>query len=157
MIRAATPADAAGIAAIWNAAIRDTIVTFNPVEKPGAEIAALTLTTDPFFVWERDNHILGFSRYFPFRSGLGYVHTVEHTIMLAAGAQGRGVGRSMMTHLTDHAARAGKHSMIAVVSHENAAGLAFHTACGFVTVATLPQVGFKFGRWHDAVFMQKRL
>jgi L-amino acid N-acyltransferase YncA len=41
MIRDARPTDAAAIAAIWNPIIRDTDITFNPVEKTEAEIAAL--------------------------------------------------------------------------------------------------------------------
>jgi phosphinothricin acetyltransferase len=40
-IRPATAADAAAIMAIWNAAIRETLVTFNPVEKTEAEVAAV--------------------------------------------------------------------------------------------------------------------
>ena len=41
MIRPAVPADAPAIAAIWNPMIRDTLVTFDSVEKTEAEIAAL--------------------------------------------------------------------------------------------------------------------
>ena len=154
-VRPATPADAPGIGAIWNTIIRDTTITFNPVEKPDAEIAELT-QQNPFFVWD-ENRILGFATYFPFRSGPGYLHTVEHTIVLHPDAQGRGVGRALMTRICDHARAADKHSLIAVVTKENPGGLAFHEAMGFVRRATLPEVGFKFGRWLDAVFMQKRL
>lgn len=156
-IRAATPSDAPGIADIWNPAIRDTTVTFNPVEKTMAEIAALTCAENPFFVWDDAGRVTGFASYFPFRSGLGYLHTVEHTILLHPDAQGQGIGRKLLTHICDHARAADKHTLIAVVAKENDAGLAFHAAMGFVRRATLPEVGFKFGRWLDAVFMQKRL
>jgi L-amino acid N-acyltransferase len=156
MIRPATPTDAPGIGMIWNAAIRDTTITFNSIEKTDAEIAALTQTETPFFVWDA-GRIMGFTTYFPFRAGIGYLHTVEHSILLHPDAQGQGIGRKLLTHVFDHARAGGKHSLIAVVSKENAAGLAFHEAMGFVRRATLPEVGFKFGRWIDAVFMQKRL
>ena len=39
MIRPAHAQDADGVAAIWNHYIRDTTVTFNPVEKTEAEVA----------------------------------------------------------------------------------------------------------------------
>ena len=156
-IRPATCADVPGIGLIWNAAIRDTTITFNPVEKTRAEITGTIQSTDPFFVWAEADQIMGFCTYFPFRSGAGYLHTVEHSILLHADAQGRGIGRRLLTHVFDHARAAEKHSLMAVVSKENDAGLAFHEAMGFVRRATLPEVGFKFGRWLDAVFMQKRL
>jgi phosphinothricin acetyltransferase len=51
----------------------------------------------------------------------------------------------------------GHHSMIAGVAGENAGGAAFHAAIGYREIARLPQVGWKFGRWHDLVLMQKIL
>ena len=47
--------------------------------------------------------------------------------------------------------------MYAGISAENQAAAKFHTVCGFQTLAILPEVGFKFGRWIDLVLMQKRL
>jgi L-amino acid N-acyltransferase len=160
-IRPATPADAPGIGAIWNAAIRDTTITFNPVEKTQADIVAAVQAGNPFFVWANDTdgagETLGFVTYFPFRAGEGYRYTVEHSILLHPAARGQGIGRKLLTHVCDHARAAGKHSLMAVVSGENDAGLAFHQAMGFLICATLPQVGFKFGRWLDAIMLQKRL
>ncbi|MEJ8561067.1 N-acetyltransferase family protein [Yoonia sp. GPGPB17] len=155
MIRAATPADAAQIAAIWNDAIRETTITFNPVEKTEDDVA--TLCAQRCFVWDEDGQILGFARYFPFRSGEGYRFTVEHTIMLHTDGHGRGGGKRLMEALCAHAKAAGMHSMFAGCSVENAGAVAFHAKLGFQKVATLPEVGFKFGRWIDLVLMQKRL
>ena len=85
MIRPATAADTAAIAAIWNAAIRETTVTFNPIEKTAPEVAALIAAT-PCLVWDAGGQIHGFARYFQFRGGRGYAHTAEHTILLLPGA-----------------------------------------------------------------------
>ena len=41
MIRPALVTDAEALAALWNPWIRDTAITFNPVEKTAAEIAAM--------------------------------------------------------------------------------------------------------------------
>ena len=56
-----------------------------------------------------------------------------------------------------HARAAGAHVMIAGVSGENAEGRAFHLALGYREIATLCEVGYKFGRWMDIVLMQKFL
>lgn len=154
-IRAATPADASQIAEIWNDAIRATTITFNPVEKSNAEVAELTAQN--CLIWEEKGQILGFARFFPFRGGEGYRYTVEHTIMLRSDGVGLGGGRALMEALFADAKAAGKHSMFAGCSAENAGAVRFHAKLGFLEVATLPEVGFKFGRWIDLVLMQKRL
>jgi phosphinothricin acetyltransferase len=154
-IRAARPTDAQHVAAIWNHAIRDTTITFNPVEKSQAEVASLI--AKDCLVWEEQGNVLGFARYFAFRGGEGYRFTVEHTIMLHEKNHGQGGGRALMEALFAHAKEAGKHSMFAGCSAENAGAILFHSKLGFLEVATLPEVGFKFGRWIDLVLMQKTL
>ncbi len=155
MIRPATAADAPAIAAIWNHYIRETTVTFLPDEKSVEDVEKM-IATDVCLVADYGG-IQGFARYFQFRGGRGYFHTVEHTVLLASGTAGRGYGRGLMKALMAHAAQAGKHSMWAGVSGENRAGVSFHAALGFQEIARLPEVGFKFGRWIDLVLMQKRL
>ncbi len=155
MIRAATALDAPQIASIWNDAIRNTTITFNPVDKSVDEVA--DLTAQKCLIWDEDGQILGFARYFQFRGGEGYRFTVEHTIMLADSAQGKGVGSQLITALCAHAKAAGMHTMFAGCSGENPGAVAFHAKLGFAEVATLPEVGFKFGRWIDLVLMQKTL
>lgn len=154
-IRPPVAADVPQIADILNTAIRDTTITFNPVEKTMQEVASMLDANS--LIYAEGDRALGFARYFPFRGGEGYRHTVEHSIMLHADGHGRGGGRALMTALCDHAKDAGKHSMFAGCSAENPGAVGFHASCGFQEVATLPQVGFKFGRWIDLVLMQKFL
>ena len=156
MIRAAAASDAGAICAIWNPIIRESIATFNSVEKTPADIAQL-ITHQPVFVTENGDQITGFATYGQFRGGVGYCHTGEHTIHLAPAAQGQGVGRALMDVICDHATSAGFHSMWAGISAENTGGIAFHAALGFRQIACPEQVGRKFGRWHDLVLMQKHL
>ena len=156
-VRQAMADDAEAVAAIWNHYIRETAVTFNAQEKPVEEIAALIRTRPAFFVALDQGHVAGFATYDQFRGGVGYARTMEHTIQLAPGASGRGLGRALMALVEDHARAGGAHSMFAGVSGENPEGRAFHARLGYAETAVLPHVGWKFGRWMDLVLMQKFL
>lgn len=161
IIRDATGLDAAKIAAVWNPQIRDTAVTFNSLEKSEEEIEALIGDRQAagyaFVVGEVEGGIVGFASYAQFRAGIGYAKTMEHTVILTPDARGRGVGRALVTAVEDHARSRGVHSMFAGISGENPGGIRFHAALGYVLVAVLPEVGFKFGRWMELHLMQKLL
>ena len=157
MIRAATAADAPGIQALWNLAIRDTLITFNSVEKTLDEVREAIQSHDAFLVAQEGGMVLGYAAFGPSRAGIGYVPTKEHSIMLAPEARGRGIGRALMAQLADTARAQGVHSLIAGVSGSNPGAEEFHAALGFAKVAVVPEVGFKFDRWHDLVLMQKFL
>jgi phosphinothricin acetyltransferase len=156
VIRPARRDDAGGIAAIWNHVIRDTTQTFTTAEKD-PEALAVQIIDQPCFVAEAAGVVVGFVIYGQFRSGPGYAHTVEHSIHVAQGARGAGLGRALMAAAENHARAAAIHSIIAGVAGENAGGAAFHAALGYREIARLPEVGWKFGRWHDLVLMQKML
>ncbi len=161
IIRPARAEDAIAVADIWNPVIRSTTATFSSQEKSpeglATDFAARHAEGKAFLLAEDAGRVLGFATYFQFRSGNGYAHTLEHTIVLSAAAQGKGVGRALMAAVEDHARAGGGQSLWAGVSAENQAGIGFHAAIGFANVACLPAVGFKFGRWIDLVLMQKIL
>ncbi|TCM88051.1 GNAT family N-acetyltransferase [Rhodovulum steppense] len=160
-IRPATARDAAALVAIWNPIIRDTTIIFHSARKTPEGVAEMietrTAAGQGFFVADEGGAILGLATYGPFRPGDGYARTMEHTILLAPGGQGRGLGRALMGALETHAADAGVHAMIAAVSADNPGGIAFHAALGYAEVGRLPQVGVKAGRFLDLVLMQKML
>lgn len=161
LIRAASPEDAVTIAAIWRPVVEETAITFNPVPKTAADVLAMqterAANGHAFLVAQVDGAVLGFAYTTQFRGGAGYAYTAEHTIVLAPQARGAGLGRALMDTLCDHGRGAGWHSLIAGVSAENPAGVAFHEACGFARIARLPQVGRKFDRWIDLIMLQKML
>lgn len=158
IIRSAERRDAVQIAAIWNAVIENTAITFTTDLKTEVGIAGDILARGGGFqVAEQDGMVAGFATYGAFRGGPGYARTKEHSIMLAPQARGKGTGRALMTGLCDHARDVGVHSMWAGISGENPVAVPFHAALGFSEIARLPEVGFKFGRWMDLILMQKIL
>ncbi|KIC29309.1 GNAT family N-acetyltransferase [Leisingera sp. ANG-M6] len=158
IIRSATAADAEAVCAIANWVIRDTLATFNSIEKTPEQVRQqITASNGAYLVAEQDGEILGHAHFFPFRPGPGYRFTAEHTIHLLPAAQGRGAGRRLMQALENKAKEAQIHVLIASVSSANPAAIAFHAALGYVETARMPELGCKNNLWLDTVFMQKIL
>ncbi|WP_375265261.1 GNAT family N-acetyltransferase [Planktotalea sp.] len=158
IVRAASPTDAQAICDIWNPIIRDTTVTFTDEAKtPPAISDLIKLRAGAFLVAEHGGKVGGFATYFAFRGGSGYLRSKELSINLAPDMRGQGMGRALINALEAHAREQGVHSLIGAVSSENPAGQTFHHQLGYRHIATLPEVGFKFGRYIDLILMQKIL
>ena len=161
MIRPARAADAPALAALLNHWIVQTAITFNPVPKTEADILAMiadkAAAGHAFLVAEDGGQVIGQASYGQFRGGIGYRTCMEHSISLAPDARGQGLGRALLATVEDHARTGGAHQMIAAVSGENPEGRAFHDRMGYRLIATVPQAGFKFGRFMDLWLMQKFL
>jgi L-amino acid N-acyltransferase YncA len=71
--------------------------------------------------------------------------------------RGRGLGTALVQALLPRAAARGKHVMVAGVDADNAASIRFHERLGFKRAATLHEVGHKFDRWLDLVFLQRTI
>jgi L-amino acid N-acyltransferase len=160
-VRDAVEQDVAGILAIYN----DVIATSTAVYRDDpASLAdrlewfnARRAQAYPILVAAGDSGILGFASYGDFRNWPGYRFSVEHTVHIRADERGRGVGTTLMQALIRRAVEQDKHVMIGGVDADNAPSLRFHERLGFVRAAHLRQVGFKFGRWLDLVFVQRIL
>ncbi|MEO0677181.1 MAG: N-acetyltransferase family protein [Pseudomonadota bacterium] len=159
-IRPAASADLPAVAEIWNHAIRETVQTFNSIEKTLPELETLLSerqSAGHALLVADVGGVLGFGTYGQFRGGVGYSHTMEHTLYMADAARGQGLGRAMMVALEAHARAGGAHSLIGGIAGDNVSGITFHERMGYDRIATLPEVGFKFGRWMDLVLLQKIL
>jgi L-amino acid N-acyltransferase len=111
----------------------------------------------PVLVARDDTGVVGFASFGDFRAWPGYRFTVEHTVHVRADRRGHGVGSALMAPLFDRAAALGKHVMVAGVDADNLPSLRFHERHGFTRVAHFRQVGYKFDRWLDLIFLQRFL
>lgn len=89
-----------------------------------------------------------------FRAWPAYKYSVEHSVYVHKDHRGQGLGLQVMRALTEAARERDVHAMIGGIDAQNAASIALHERLGFRHVGTLPQVGFKFGRWLDLAFYQ---
>ena len=158
-IRDAGEPDLPGLLAIYN----DVIATSTAV------YSYLPVTLDDRLQWWRTrvasgypvlvaterSAVLGFATFGDFRAWPGYRFTVELSVHVRADRRGQGIGKELVEALFPRAAALGKHVMIAGVDAANAASIRFHERLGFEQVGHLREVGFKFDRWLDLVFLQR--
>ena len=160
-VRPAAEPDLAAILEITNEAIRNgtALWTVTPTTLQARRDWWQERVADgfPVLVAERAGRVLGFASYGRFRPHEGYAHTVEHSLYVHAGARGEGLGHALLAALVSDATRAGKHVMIGGIEAGNGASIALHERAGFTRSALLLQVGRKFDRWLDLLFMQKQL
>jgi len=106
-----------------------------------------------------DGHgaLLAFGSFGTFRAWPAYKYSVEHSVYVHQHHRGRGLGRMVLEALIDAAKARGVHAMIGGIDASNAGSIALHERLGFRHAGTLPQVGFKFGRWLDLAFYQRLL
>jgi L-amino acid N-acyltransferase YncA len=160
-IRDAGASDLSGLLEIYNEVIATSTAVYSetPVtlEDRQAWWRARIALGYPVLVAHDDSGVVGFSTFGDFRTWPGYRYTVEHTVHVRADRRGTGIGSALVAALFPRADALGKHVMVAGIDAANAGSIRFHQRLGFETAGCLKEVGWKFGRWLDLVFLQKML
>ena len=162
VVRAAVPADAERVAAIFAHYVTTSVATFEEVAPAAGQwrqrLADRAAQTLPFLVAEADGSVCGYAYASPWRPKPGYRHTVEDSVFLAPGCTGRGIGSALLGTLLAGCAAAGARQVIAVIADTGSdASAALHRRFGFTEAGLLCGVGRKHGRWIDTLLMQKEL
>ncbi len=160
-VRDAGDDDLEAIRRIYNDAVAHTTAIWNEVlvdlDDRRRWAAARRALGYPLIVAEVDGEVAGYGSFADFRAFDGYRHTCEHSVYVDGRFRRRGLARRLVVELEARARALGKHAMIAGIEAGNEASIALHADLGFVEVGRLPQVGRKFERWLDLVFMEKIL
>ena len=161
MIRDAAENDLPALLAIYNDLVATSTAIYmdrpTTLDERTAWWRARVTAGYPVLVAEDDAGVVGFASFGDFRPRPGYRFSVEHSVYVRADRRGSGIGRTLMLPLIDRATALGKHIMIGGVDAENTGSLRFHERLGFERVAHFKEVGFKFGRWLDLIFLQRKL
>jgi L-amino acid N-acyltransferase YncA len=160
-LRDAADADLPGLVAIYNEVIATSTAVYSstPVtlEDRRQWCRARAEAGYPVLVAADPSGVIGFSSFGDFRAWPGYRFTVEHTVHVRSDRRGSGVGTRLLEALFPRAAALGKHMMIAAVDAANGPSIRFHERLGFRQAGCLREVGHKFDRWLDLVFLQRRI
>ena len=161
-IRPATRADCPGILAIYNDAVLTTTATYD------YELRTLEHRQAWFDDHERGGYamfvaedgagrIVGWSALNRYHDRMGYRFTSENSVYVAADSRGQGLGKLLLAPLIDAARAKGLRAIIAAIDATNEASIRLHARYGFVQVGLFKQVGYKFDRWLDVVYMERLL
>lgn len=150
---------AAAILDIFNEAILNSTALYDYTPRPPESMVSWFDTKQKggfpvIGVEDNQGTLLAFGSYGTFRAWPAFKYSVEHSIYVHKDHRGQGLGRTVMQALIAAARQNNVHAMIGGIDASNSGSIALHEQLGFRHVATLPEVGFKFGRWLDLSFYQ---
>ena len=159
-IRPARGADLDAINAIYNHFVLHSTCTYQEEPSTREERAAWFAAhglEHPITVAERDGVVVGWGSLSRFHPRSAYRRTVENSVYVRNDLHRQGVGSVLLADLIERAKTAGHHTIMALIDAGQPGSVAVHRKHGFVEVGQLREVGFKFGRWLDVVYMQRML
>ena len=159
-IRFAGTDDGAAIAAIYAPAVVERATSFE-FEPPGAaEMArrvAVVQQRTPWLILEERGEVLGYAYAGGHMDRPAYQWSVNVSAYVADSAHRRGVARRLYTVLFDLLVLQGFVNAYAGITLPNAASEGLHAAMGFQPVGVYRGIGWKFGRWHDVMWLEREL
>jgi phosphinothricin acetyltransferase len=157
VIRAVDKGDAEVICEIYNHYVLSSLCTFEedpvPVDEMASRIDDVTSSL-PWYVAEEGGKVVGFTFASKWKGRCAYRFSVESTVYLHPDHAGRGIGRRLYETLMVELRRLSLHGVLAGIALPNDASVALHERLGFIKVAHLREVGWKFGRWVDVGYWQ---
>lgn len=161
-VRPVAEEDLPGILEIYNDAVLTTTATYD------YEPRSLEHRRQWFLERQRDDYpifvatdggqrVVGWSALNPYHARVGYRFTAENSVYVAAAQRGRGIGRQLLGPLLIAGQERGLRAVIAAIDADNEASIRLHASFGFEKVGHFKQVGYKFDRWLDVVYMEKIL
>lgn len=160
-IRLADPAaDAAAIHAIYAPYVRETTVSFE-YDVPSVETIrdriSKTLEFHPWLVYEQAGAVIGYAYAGKHRDRAAYQWSTDVSVYVGHGQQRQGIGRALYTELFALLKRQGFCNAYAGITLPNDASVGIHRALGFDVIGMYHNVGYKFGKWHDTLWLELRL
>jgi L-amino acid N-acyltransferase YncA len=156
-IRAATPADLDAINDIYNYYVLHSTCTYQEEPEPLAgrqQWFARHGDGHPVIVAEVDGQVIGWGSLSAYHERSAYRHSVENSVYVHYQYHCHGFGSLLLQELIVRARGLGHRAIIAGIDADQSVSVALHAKFGFAEVGRLKQVGFKFGRWLDVIYME---
>lgn len=160
LLRPANETDAADIAAIYRPIVEQTVISFEtepPSEEEMQKRIRAVQNTHLWLVCEHGHRVVGYAYGGPHRARKAYQWATEVSVYVASGYRQLGLARALYTALLKALEKQGYTVALAGITLPNTASENFHLAMGFQEFARFERIGYKFGQWHDTMWMRKDL
>ena len=159
-IRRAKREDCAAILAIYNHAVLHTTASYDyeprTLEHRLEWFEGHAREDLAIFVAEAElDGVVGWSALNKYHDRVGFRFTAENSVYVAQTWRGRGLGGRLLEPLVAAAEVRGLHAILAAIDADNESSIRLHARYGFEKVGRFRQVGYKFGRWLDVVYMER--
>jgi L-amino acid N-acyltransferase YncA len=158
-IRAAKQSDVGAITEIYAHHVLHGTGSFE-IDPPAADEMARRMEDVvsrglPYLVAESEGAVVGYAYAALYRTRVAYRFTLEDSVYMHHAQAGRGIGAALLAELIQACKAWGCRQLVAVIGDsQNTASIRVHEKLGFQHSGVLRDVGFKFDRWLDTVFMQ---
>lgn len=160
IIRKATLQDAPAILQIYAPYVLHETATFE-YEVPTLQDFQTRMTTImedyPYFVCCVDDHIIGYCYASKHHARAAYQWNVELSIYIDHASRHAGIGKILYQILLDTLSLQNVVNAYACITYPNHASIAMHEKLGFHKIAHFANTGYKFQRWLDVVWLEKKL
>lgn len=156
-LRPATETDLGAINDIYNHYVLHSTCTYQEEPEPLADRRQWFHKhgdQHPVIIAELDGQVVGWGSLSAYHARSAYRHTVENSIYIHHHHHRRGLGARLLAELIVRARHLGHHAIIAGADAEQSASIALHLKFGFKPVGHYRQVGYKFDRWLDVIYME---
>ncbi|NQY08318.1 MAG: N-acetyltransferase family protein [Flavobacteriales bacterium] len=157
MVRTATQNDIQAIVNIYNYYVINTAITFDETPFTFETIEDRINHADarhPWLVFEENNEVLGYAYAGIWKARSAFKNTVEVTVYLKDGHDGKGIGTDLYKELIKRLKENGMRSLLGGITLPNPGSEALHEKLGFKKVAHFTDFGFKFDKWHNAGYWE---
>jgi phosphinothricin acetyltransferase len=154
-IRAATLADAEGIALVYNQGIEDRVGTFETRPRTTQDIENWFDAVHPIVVAEDESGILAFGSTSTYRPRDCYHGIAEFSIYVRRDKRGQGIGTPTLKALIAEAEKAGFWKLVSRVFVENKPSLKLLASLGWREVGVYYNHAKLDGVWRDVVIVER--
>lgn len=159
-IRSATDADAEDVLTIYRPIVEKTAISFEltvPTIDEMRQRIQSSVESHGWLVAHDNNEVVGYAYASKHRPRQAYQFSVEVSAYVRGDRQGLGIARDLYETLFEELKQRHFHYAFAGIALPNEASIALHQSLGFESIGVFRDVGFKFEKWHDVQWWQRKI